>query len=394
MTIPKEHVFSKQEFKTRLHNTRKVMETRNIDLLILHSAPNIYYLSGHHTLNLWDYQCLLVPLTSPPVMVLWQFERGRFEASAQIAELELYETHADPIQATRDALTKRELLQGTIGIEAQSRYLVPKLHDALRDALTGANVVNCSGLVDGVRNIKSEAELIVMSKASDITSEAIDIAFKVTSEGFSKPHGVTDSEIAAAVAHELIVKGSLGFSVYPIVSAGYRSGMPHNSNSGYKIRDGDPVFVECSPSFHWYHWPLMRTCVVGEVNPKVAAFAELEKDIVAAMLDAAKPGVLASDIAAIAESMIAPIRDEILFHEVYGYPVGIGFPPTWGEESGFAIVTNNHRPLQAGMVFHIPMTLRVNGEFGVGLSETFIVSEDSAPITRSQVPLELHRIKP
>ncbi len=386
MTIPREEIFPYEEFTTRLHKTRTSMLARGLDVLILHSAPNIYYLCGHHSLNLWDYQCLIVPLEEQPIMVLWQFEHGRFEASGYLAELELYETHADPIQATRNALASRGLLRGTIGIEAQSRYLVPKLHDELRDALVGATVVNGSGLVDNVRNIKSDLEIDILLEAASITDEAIAFGFEVTSIG------VTDSEIASAVACDLIENGSQGFSVYPIVSAGYRSGIPHNSNIGYVIADGDPVFIECSPSYYWYHAPLMRTAVVGSIDSKIQKFADLEREVVFTMLDVARTGALASDVARAAESLIAPIRDEVLFHEVYGYPVGIGFPPTWAEESGFAIVTTNHRPLEAGMVFHIPMTLRVNGQFGVGLSETFIVNEQGAPDTLSDIPLLLHHI--
>ncbi len=386
MTIPREAVFPQEEFETRLHNTRQAMVARNMDVLILHSASNIYYLCGHHTLNLWDYQCLIVPLEQPPIMVLWQFERGRFEASAYIAELDLYETHANPVQATKTSLSRRGLLKGTIGVEEKSRYLVPILRAELVDALEGASVVNGSGLVDNVRNIKSASELKIIDEAAQLTDRAIRAGYQ------SIGRGNTDSAVAARVASVLIEHGSLGFSVYPIISAGYRAGIPHNSNSGYVIQNEDAVFIECSPSHHWYHAPLMRTAIVGTASPKIRQFAELEKEAVDAMLDIAKPGTLASDVAKVAESLIATIRSEVLFHEVYGYPVGIGFPPTWGEESGFAIITNNHRPLQAGMVFHIPMTLRVNGEFGVGLSETFIVTERGAPRTLSTIPRELHQI--
>ena len=385
MTIPREEVFTKQEFETRRLNVRRQLEAQGIDTLILHSAPNIYYLSGHHTLNIWDYQCLVLPLKGVPFMVLWQFERGRFEASGVDTEVELYETHANPVDETRNALIKHGLLHGTIAIEAQSRYLVPKLHDELADALQGASVVNGSGIVDGVRNIKSAAELEVMRAAGRITDRAIEAGYESI-----KP-GVTDSEVAATVAAELIKGDSLGFSVYPIVSAGYRAGMPHNSNHGHVIKSGETVFIECSPSYHWYHAPLMRTAAVGKVSAQVEEFEALEQDIVAAMLKLAKPGVLASELASTAAEKIAPIRKELLFHEVYGYPVGIGFPPTWGEESGFAIVVNNHRPLAAGMVFHIPMTLRINGKFGVGLSQTFAVTESGGQIF-SELPQALHRI--
>ena len=385
MTIPREQIFTDQEFDQRRREVRGQMERHGIDVLVLHSAPNIYYLSGHHTLNLWDYQCLVMPIDAPPFMVLWQFERGRFEASAVSTELDLYETHADPIKATVDALRARGLHECTIGIEYQTRYLVPRLHDVLKDALSPSTVVNGSGLVDGVRNIKSPAELAIMRQAAGITDEAVVAGFSVIREG------VSDSQIAAEVAAHLIRSDSLGFSVYPIVSAGYRAGMPHNSNNGHIIASGETVFIECSPSLHWYHAPLMRTAVLGEVSREVAEFEQVEQATVAAMLDAVRPGVLASDVAAIAEKQIAPVRDRILFHEVYGYPVGIGFPPTWGEESGFAIVINNHRPLAAGMVFHIPMTLRINGQLGVGLSQTFIVTDEGAEVF-STLPLALTRI--
>lgn len=385
MTIPREEVFSVQEFEQRRSNVRNQMALQGIDTLVLHSASNILYLSGHHTLNLWDYQCLVVPVDGSPFMVLWQFERGRFESTAVSTELELYDTHADPIEATCQAVRNRGLHEGVIAIESQTRYLVPKMHDALKDALGADNVVNGSGIVDNVRNIKSEAELEVMRAAAVITDQAIMTGFSGIRSG------VSDSRIAAMVADELIRADSLGFSVYPIVSAGYRAGMPHNSNNGHIISPGETVFIECSPSLHWYHAPLMRTAVLGDVPKEVAEFEALEQETVAAMLETVRPGVLASEVASVAAAKIAPIRDKILFHEVYGYPVGIGFPPTWGEESGFAIVVNNHRPLAAGMVFHIPMTLRINGRMGVGLSQTFVVTDDGAEVL-SALPVELVRI--
>ena len=229
-------------------------------------------------------------------------------------------------------------------------------------------------------------EIELMRLAAGITDRAVTAGYSCIRDGIS------DSEIAAQVAAELIRGDSLGFSVYPIVSAGYRAGMPHNSNNGHIISNGETIFIECSPSLHWYHAPLMRTAAFGTVSQDAEQFATLAAETVEAMLEVIRPGETASDIARVAEAKIAPIRDRILFHEVYGYPVGIGFPPTWGEESGFAIVVNNHRPLAAGMAFHIPMTLRINGVMGVGLSQTFVVTDNGCE-TLSELPLELHRIE-
>lgn len=385
MSIPREYVFENEEFHARRTKVRAQMQERGIDTLILHSAPNIYYVCGHHSLNLWDYQCLVLPLEKEPFMVLWQFERGRFEASAVDTQVELYESHSDPIEETRKALAKHGLISGTIGIEAQSRYLTPHLHAQLKDALSPAKVVNGSTLVDLVRNLKSPAEISVLRKAAEVTDKAMRMGFATVAVG------VSDSEVAAAIAAELIRNDSSGFAVHPIISSGYRAGMPHNTNSGRQIERGETVFLECSPTLHWYNAPLMRTVTVGEPSDDVKDFAKLARETVEAMLETIRPCAAASEVAETAKAKIAHVRDQTLFHEVYGYPVGIGFPPTWGEESGFGLVTSNHRPLAEGMVFHIPMTLRLNGKLGVGLSYTVALTAEGNEVL-SRLPLELHQV--
>ena len=385
MSIPREDVFEVSEYESRRERVRAAMDGRGIDTLVLHSAPNIYYLCGHHTMNLWDYQCLVLPRTGEPFMVLWQFERGRFSASGVAAAVELYPSHADPVARTRAAIEHRGLLRGTIGLEARSRYLVPNLYAQLVDALAPARVVKAWPLVDLVRHVKSAAEIELMRRAGRITDAAIRAGFAVIEEG------VSDSAVTAAVAAELIRHDSLPFSVHPIVSAGYRAGMPHNTNRGRRIARGETVFIECSPSLHWYHAPLMRTACVGPPSTEVAELAELARETVSAMRELIRPGVPACAVAEAAAAKIAPVRERILFHEVYGYPVGIGFPPTWGEESGFALVLAERRELAPGMVFHVPMTLRINGKLGVGFSHTVVVTAGGNEVL-SELPLALERV--
>ena len=138
MSIPKEPGFPLEEFEARQARVRAAMEAREIDTLIVHSAPNIYYLCGHNSLNLWDYQCLVLPQDGRPFMVLWEFEGGRFEASSAGAGVETFKTGADPVEATKMALIKHGLVKGTIGIEIEGRYLSPLQYSELLDALEGA----------------------------------------------------------------------------------------------------------------------------------------------------------------------------------------------------------------------------------------------------------------
>ena len=382
MAIPKEKVFPVEEFERRQTRVRESMAARGIEVLITHAAPNVYYLCGHQSLNLWDYQCLVLPLEAEPFMVLWQFERGRFEASAMACGVELYELLDDPVEKTVEALRKRGLAGKSIGLEPQGTYLSPAMYARVAAALSGGKVVDGSRLIELVRLVKSDAELKLMRKAARFTDDAMEVGFHAIREG------VSDSEVCAAAAASMIRNDSFAFAAHPMVAAGYRSGMPHNTNSGRRIRRGETVFLEYSPTIHWYNCPLMRTAVVGEPRPKVLDFAKRAAATVETMIERMRPGVLASEVAEAGKKMIAPIRDQILFHETYGYPVGIGFPPSWLEPSGFLLVVNNHRPLAPGMVFHIPMTHRINGEWGVGLSHTVVVTERGAKVM-SRLPLEL-----
>ena len=173
MNIPREDVFDLQEFESRRENVTASDGSAG------HRYTNFALCSEHTVSERPPYiehlglSVLCDSCGKPPFMVLWQFERGRFEASAVQTELELYPTHADPIEETCNALRTRGLDQGTIALEAQSRYLVPKMHDSLRDALHGARTVNGSGIVDNVRNIKSAKEIEVMRLAAGITDRAV-----------------------------------------------------------------------------------------------------------------------------------------------------------------------------------------------------------------------------
>jgi Xaa-Pro dipeptidase len=382
MALPRDDVFPPAEFETRRKRARAAMAKQGLDAIVLHSAPNIYYLAGYHTMNLWDYQCLVFPMEGEPVMVMWQFERGCFEMTAVACGVDYYDTGADYIAATKAALEKRGLLKGTVGLEDNTRYFTPRLHAKLTAALAPAKTAGCSGLVDLVRVVKSEAELALMRRAAQITDDAVTAAFGVIREG------VTDSHVCSVAARVLIEADSLAFSVHPMVCTGYKSGMPHNGNNGRRIEKGETVFLEWSPSLHWYHGPIMRTAVVGPPAPRVADFAKRAAATVEDMVATARAGATAAQVAEAGRKRVSQIRDQILFHDVYGYPVGIGFPPTWAEESGFGLMVDNHRPLEANMVFHIPMTHRVFGEWGVGLSQTIVVKENGCEVL-SRIPLEL-----
>ena len=78
------------------------------------------------------------------------------------------------------------------------------------------------------------------------------------------------------------------------------------------------------------------------------------------------------------------IQDRIQFHYNFGYSVGISFPPHWLEESYFHIRASNEERLQAGMVFHLPLTMRVPRQIWRGTSRTIEITEQGAQVLTGQ----------
>ena len=59
-----------------------------------------------------------------------------------------------------------------------------------------------------------------------------------------------------------------------------------------------------------------------------------------------------------------------------GYPVGIGFPPTWGELT-CSLRAGDRTILEPGMTFHCIPAIWMD-DYGLTISESFVVTETGA----------------
>ena len=142
------------------------------------------------------------------------------------------------------------------------------------------------------------------------------------------------------------------------------------------------MFLEFGSAWHRYTAPMMQTVVAG-AGPS----SEMRKvhdgclRVVDTLLASVRPGVTFDQAAQEAERALQPLAGKVFFSGVFGYTVGAQFPPSWVEGSGF-IARGGNMEFRPGMVFHLPICLRIPGQWGIGCSETILVTEDGAePIT-------------
>jgi Xaa-Pro dipeptidase len=390
MTIPHEPVFEPSEYARRLALVRAGMADRGLDGLLVFSPHNVFYLCGMDSENLFDFQCLIVPASASldPVLVILDFEEARAANSVGAGRTVSYHAFDDPIEAVLTEVRAVGIAGGRLGLESRAG-ITPAASRTFAERLApgGAVVEDPFGIVENVRLVKSAPELALMRRSAALTDAAVLAAYDAL-----RP-GVRDAEIAAVIMDVLYRGGSDTVCWGPIVASGYRSGSAHATFNGRTIQAGETVFLEVTAEVRKYTAPLMRTAILGRPSAEQERVAEAGARAVETILATAGPGVPAADVAHAAGAVLAPILDGIVFHHNFGYPVGIGYPGTWIETLGFFLRVDNPRPLAPGMVFHLPMSLRKFGEWGINQSHTIVITDTGAEAL-TKTPARLQILEP
>ena len=374
MTIPRQPAFGPGEFRRRWEGVRAAMAAVGIDVLVTFSPHNVFYLTGMDSENLFDYQCAVLTADAEvPFLVIFEFELARAENSAVVEDIRSYGTFDDPIAFTLAQLTG--LAGRRIALDRNS--LPVARYGSLVAGLDGHELSDAFGLVEGVRLVKSQPELQLMERAAALTDTGVTAATAAIAEG------VEDRVVAAAIVDAMYRAGSDTLCWGPVVAAGYRAGAAHSTFNGHRIGRGETVFLELTGEVSRYVSPLMRTVVAGEPSADMLRVEAAVTAALEAIRTEARPGASARDVAARGLAALESVLEGHIFHYYFGYPVGIGYPPTWIESLGFFIRADNDRPLERGMAFHLPMSIRKYGEYGVNLSHTLVVEDGGARVLGS-----------
>lgn len=363
--------FRPEEYEDRLQRVRSRMVEKGVDTLVVHSPENTYYLSGFQTPGYYMYQCLVVPLESPPFLVIRRGEIGNLKSFSFVEEYVPYVDMDDPAQATADALTNRSLVHGRIGLELGTWFLTTRHYLTLKSALSGAEMVDASGLVERCRLVKSAPEIEYIRRACRAAEAGMSAAVDAAREG------VSDNHVAAELNRALIEAGSEYVALGPFVAAGYKSAIMHGNWGGSKIiRRGESIIVEIGGTVARYNGAVMRSVSVGEPSDELKKMADASEAGNWAAVQAIKPGATAEAVHQACNDVFAKYGLlELRRGTRSGYSIGIAFPPDWGEGHVLSLRDGEQTVLEPGMVFHIPSAVRNYPTYGASFSETVLVTE-------------------
>jgi len=366
--------FSEQEFSERLARVRDRMAREDFGALLLTDPSDIFYLTGYSTFEVSVHVALVVTQEDLLLQVP-SIEMGPAMVTTRVARVSGYrwegigEVLEPLVQVLNDGVEK-------VGIDAWHGSLRQGVLEGLKARMAGVRFLNNGGLLKQIRIVKSDAEIRFLRESARITAEGLKAAVA------SVRPGVTDNEIAAEGARSLLEAGSEFMSMQPIVVTGRRSSVIHCNHKRTVVQEGDPVFLEFGSAWHRYTAPMMQTVVAGGApSSEMRRIHDGCRRIVDTLLASVRPGATFDQAAQDADKALQPLASKVFFSGVFGYTVGAQFPPSWVEGSGF-IARGGNMQFRPGMVFHLPICLRVPGQWGIGCSETILVTADGAePIT-------------
>jgi Xaa-Pro aminopeptidase len=266
----------------------------------------------------------------------------------------------EAVQTRRDSIGElSETLTGRVGFETTLPF---GQYERLRQA--GLALVPRSGIVEGLRAVKDEAELHSLRRACAITDRV-----------FERLRGVpfvgrTELEVSWDLAGLFHDEGSESFAFEFIVGSGPTGSRPHGRAGHRTIGTGELVVVDAGCTVDGYYSDYTRTFATGALNGRMEEAYATVLAAQEAALATIRPGVSGVDADAAARGVI----DGSEFAGTFGHGLGHGLGLDIHESPRLS--TESADVLEPGNVVTVEPGIYVGGEFGIRIEDDVVVTAD------------------
>jgi ectoine hydrolase len=382
--------FSLDEYAERLSKVRSAMDSAGMEVLVVTDPSNMAWLTGYDGWSFYTHQAVLVTHDGDPI---WWGRTQDANGARRTVYMDLDRIVGYPdnyVQSTERhphqhlANLMNELgLRGRVGVEMDNYYYSAAAHEHLTTELENSKFGDATGLVNWQRAVKSDQELQYMRAAGEIVEKIHDRIIEMAEPGVRK------NELVAEIYRTGIVGtdeyGGDYPAIAPLLPTGVDASAPHLTWDDRPMERGAGTFFEVAGCVKRYHVPLCRTVYLGTppqemVNGERALIEGLEAGLVAA-----KAGNRAADVA---KALFASLEKAGIEKEGRcGYPIGLSYPPDWGERT-ISFRTTDETILEPGMTFHFMPGLWMD-DWGLEITESIVITDDGPAETLASYPRKL-----
>lgn len=329
------------------------LKAQNLDAILITNPYNLRYLSN------FTGTAGLALITQEKAYFITDF-RYKEQAAEQAKDFEIV-VHTESIYEKVGDLIHRDGLK-EVGFEEET--ITISVYSELEEVASNTDWIPSSGLVEELREVKDESELVLIRKAVEIAEAGFDHIL-----GYIKP-GQTEIEVANELDFYMRSKGASGVSFDTIVASGVRSAMPHGVASDKVIENGDMVTIDFGCYYKGYASDMTRTFAIGDPGDELKKIYEVVKEANEKVNEAARPGITGKELDAVA-------RDHITaqgYGDEFGHTTGHGLGLEVHE--GPSISHRNTEKLVPGNVVTNEPGIYISGLGGVRIEDDLVITED------------------
>ena len=270
----------------------------------------------------------------------------------------------------------------------KAHFLDKNMKNSLKESNPDLKKIESADILIGkLRAIKSEQEIALIRKATDITSDGLLAAMKL-----AKP-GIFEYELQAAIEYEFTRQGAMHKGFSSIVGSGNNSTIIHYSKNNRKTENGDLVVIDVGAEYYGYSSDITRTIPIS------GKFSAAQKEIYQMVLKVqkdcilkVKPGISLIELEKFAYNEIKKLGYEKYYTHGLSHPVGLQVHDV-----------NTEPVLKPGMVITIEPGLyfdindlsapeKYRG-YGVRIEDIILVTENGCEILSAKVTKEIDEIE-
>ena len=345
------------EFEQRRRNVAAALTTAKADALLVSSPASVRYLTDYIGSNglLWIAGDEEIFFTDPRYAIE---ASHKVTCNIQVCKKPLIEEAA--------ALLKKKKWK-RIGFE--SAWLNVAQYDKLKDSLgLGKSLQPTSGIVEGIRAVKSQSEVAKIRRSVVLNSEAFARTLRRIRVGLK------EQEVAAELDFQMRVLGAEKPAFDTIVASGPRTALPHAHPSVHRLAGNELLLIDMGATLEGYTSDMTRVLYLGSpprpvkqmykavLEAQMAAIREVRSDVSVAKVDGAARNVLKQHG-----------LDKAFVHST-GHGLGLEIHETP------RIAQKEKTKLKAGMVITIEPGVYIEGVGGIRIEDTVLVTENGCQI--------------
>ncbi len=290
---------TREEFRTRLNNFKKIMEKEKIDLIVIYSNQldpgSVRYFSNFYPIN--ENGAMVITLHGDPILCSGQacHEWSRHTSViedirimpevGEVSEIEYdVKGQIDFLDLFKEIKQKHQIKKiGIIG-----RYIFPNvIYKKLEITFPDIDIINADKLIFELRISKSPNELECIRKAGEIMSETYQFT-----EANIKP-GTTELEISADIRSQILRLGAEGNAVSwdPMIQSGKEnSNLCMNLATRRAVSEGEIIMLQSGCVYEGYNAAISTPVVLGKIPPDIMDSVKILFDAVKIVEGLMKPG--------------------------------------------------------------------------------------------------------